>query len=167
MRRRSETRRGRRREICEEEYRDDEAEEEEYRDEEEEEEYRDEEEEEEYRDDEEEEEKEEDRDEEKGGTTRRMGEMTNRRGDDTATPLHRTARRVLRANDNNRAEPGGSARFFFFLNYLLCTYAQLQGRASPLPWKYISTIIYNFFHGKPSPASPAPKPNPKWEHLLN
>jgi len=34
-------------------------------------------------------------------------------------PFHRTARRVFRANDNNRAEPGGSARFFSFCKKII------------------------------------------------
>jgi hypothetical protein len=54
----------------------------------------------------------------------------------------------------------------FFKNYLmyLCTTPR---EGYPLPWKYISTILYKFFYGKPSLARPAPKPNPKWECLLN
>jgi len=64
-------------------------------------------------------------------TTRRRDDMTRRRGGNNATPrhpdeAHRTARWVLRADDNNRAEPQAallvSFPFFFKLSFMYpCT----------------------------------------------
>jgi hypothetical protein len=50
--------------------------------------------------------------------------------------------------------------FLFFKLLLMYLYTTLR-EGLALSWKYITTIIYKTFYGKLSPASPAPKPNPK------
>jgi len=157
-------------------------EEEEGRDEEEEEEGRDNEEEEEGRDNEEEEEgRDNDEGKEEGGNHAKNGRNDEQEegrqdkeegphdeeeGGNKATPRHpdeshRTARRVLRADDNNRAEPPAALLVSFpFLKIILhvpmylCT---TPGEGLALPWKYIYIIIYKFFYGKPTPVSPRTK----------
>jgi hypothetical protein len=84
----------------------------------------------------------------RGETTRRMRETTNRRRDDTTRRRGETTQHpntpttpVAQNSATGTQWPtptieqswAGSARFFsfLFLNYLSCTYVQLQGRASP------------------------------------